>query len=113
MASCVIWEAATSAWRGSCKTVSRESWWPSSTLIEATGCGAGGRPHAWAKGRWGWLTVVMHPTFFLRQVDKNVEREILNHRMLNHPNIIGFKEVRRLHAAVCHRDEWMQARARR
>lgn len=36
----------------------------------------------------------------LRQVDKNVEREILNHRMLNHPNIIGFKEVRRPHAAV-------------
>lgn len=27
------------------------------------------------------------------RVDRNVEREILNHRMLNHPNIIGFKEV--------------------
>ncbi len=27
------------------------------------------------------------------QVDKNVEREILNHRMLNHPNIVAFKEV--------------------
>ncbi|KAG1660341.1 hypothetical protein FOA52_014394 [Chlamydomonas sp. UWO 241] len=27
------------------------------------------------------------------RVDKNVEREILNHRMLNHPNIISFKEV--------------------
>jgi serine/threonine protein kinase len=27
------------------------------------------------------------------QVDKNVEREILNHRLLNHPNIIAFKEV--------------------
>lgn len=29
------------------------------------------------------------------QVDKNVEREILNHRMLSHPNIISFKEVSR------------------
>ncbi|GAX75067.1 hypothetical protein CEUSTIGMA_g2511.t1 [Chlamydomonas eustigma] len=28
------------------------------------------------------------------KVDKNVEREILNHRMLNHPNIVAFKEVR-------------------
>lgn len=28
------------------------------------------------------------------QIDRNVEREIINHRMLNHPNIIGFKEVR-------------------
>jgi hypothetical protein len=28
------------------------------------------------------------------QIDKNVEREIINHRMLNHQNIIGFKEVR-------------------
>jgi serine/threonine-protein kinase SRK2 len=27
------------------------------------------------------------------QVDKNVEREILNHRSLYHPNIIRFKEV--------------------
>mmetsp|Transcript_20467 Transcript_20467/g.44711 ORF Transcript_20467/g.44711 Transcript_20467/m.44711 type:complete len:359 (+) Transcript_20467:114-1190(+) len=27
------------------------------------------------------------------RVDRNVEREIVNHRMLNHPNIIGFKEV--------------------
>ena len=27
------------------------------------------------------------------KVDKNVEREILNHRLLHHPNIIGFKEV--------------------
>ncbi|PNH10173.1 Serine/threonine-protein kinase SRK2E [Tetrabaena socialis] len=26
-------------------------------------------------------------------VDRNVEREICNHRMLNHPNIVGFKEV--------------------
>uniref|UniRef100_A0A7S0WPM8 non-specific serine/threonine protein kinase n=1 Tax=Chlamydomonas leiostraca TaxID=1034604 RepID=A0A7S0WPM8_9CHLO len=27
------------------------------------------------------------------KIDRNVEREIINHRMLNHPNIIGFKEV--------------------
>lgn len=27
------------------------------------------------------------------KIDKNVEREIINHRTLNHPNIIGFKEV--------------------
>ncbi|CAG9467583.1 unnamed protein product [Pedinophyceae sp. YPF-701] len=27
------------------------------------------------------------------KVDKNVEREILNHRNLRHPNIVGFKEV--------------------
>lgn len=26
-------------------------------------------------------------------LDKNVEREILNHRQLVHPNIIAFKEV--------------------
>lgn len=29
----------------------------------------------------------------LLQVDKNVEREILNHRMLINPNVVGFKEV--------------------
>lgn len=34
--------------------------------------------------------VILH-TFL--QVDRNVEREICNHRMLNHPNIILFKEV--------------------
>eukprot|EP00803_Ostreobium_quekettii_P011583 evm.model.scf_1644.1 EVM.evm.TU.scf_1644.1 scf_1644:9342-18122(-) len=27
------------------------------------------------------------------KIDKNVEREIVNHRMLRHPNIIAFKEV--------------------
>lgn len=27
------------------------------------------------------------------QVDRNVEREILNHRRLNHPNIVAFREV--------------------
>jgi hypothetical protein len=28
------------------------------------------------------------------QVDKNVEREILNHRMLLNANVVSFKEVR-------------------
>eukprot|EP00798_Chlamydomonas_sp_ICE-L_P025921 gene25921-11597_t len=32
------------------------------------------------------------------KIDRNVEREILNHRMLNHPTIVCFKE------GVCHRD---------
>jgi hypothetical protein len=27
------------------------------------------------------------------QVDKNVEREILNHRMLRNVNVVAFKEV--------------------
>ena len=27
------------------------------------------------------------------QIDKNVERELINHRSLLHPNIIRFKEV--------------------
>ena len=32
----------------------------------------------------------------LLQIDKNVEREIINHRMLSgHPNIVRFREVRR------------------
>ena len=35
-------------------------------------------------------------SFDASQVDKNVEREILNHRMLSHPNIVGFKEVGRM-----------------
>ena len=26
-------------------------------------------------------------------LDKNIEREILNHRRLSHPNILGFREV--------------------
>ena len=30
----------------------------------------------------------------LPQIDKNVEREIINHRMLSgHPNIVRFREV--------------------
>ena len=37
---------------------------------------------------------VFPPTRLRQQVDKNVEREIVNHRMLNHPNIVGFREVR-------------------
>ncbi|KAF9593499.1 hypothetical protein IFM89_023992, partial [Coptis chinensis] len=29
----------------------------------------------------------------LLQIDENVQREIINHRSLRHPNIIRFKEV--------------------
>jgi serine/threonine-protein kinase SRK2 len=36
------------------------------------------------------------------QVDRNVEREICNHRLLNHPNIIAFREVRALAQRVGH-----------
>lgn len=28
------------------------------------------------------------------KVDKNVYREVINHRKLSHPNVIGFKEVK-------------------
>lgn len=31
--------------------------------------------------------------FLLHQIDENVQREIMNHRSLRHPNIIRFKEV--------------------
>jgi hypothetical protein len=31
------------------------------------------------------------------QIDENVQREIINHRSLRHPNIIRFKEVRSCH----------------
>ncbi|KAK1327221.1 Serine/threonine-protein kinase SAPK3 [Acorus calamus] len=30
-----------------------------------------------------------------RKIDENVQREIINHRSLRHPNIVRFKEVRR------------------
>ncbi len=33
------------------------------------------------------------PTSCTTQIDKNVEREIINHRSLLHPNIIRFREV--------------------
>ena len=31
--------------------------------------------------------------FFFFQIDENVQREIINHRSLRHPNIVRFKEV--------------------
>lgn len=31
--------------------------------------------------------------FFFCQIDENVQREIINHRSLRHPNIVRFKEV--------------------
>lgn len=36
------------------------------------------------------------------QIDKNVEREIVNHRTLLHPNIIKFREV----SGQSHRDSY-------
>ena len=43
---------------------------------------------------WGLLRSAPCLTVYgLSQIDKNVEREILNHRMLNNVNVIGFKEV--------------------
>jgi hypothetical protein len=35
------------------------------------------------------------PTPATVQIDKNVEREILNHRMLNNTHVIAFREVGR------------------
>ncbi|RVW12326.1 Serine/threonine-protein kinase SAPK3 [Vitis vinifera] len=29
-----------------------------------------------------------------KKIDENVQREIINHRSLRHPNIVRFKEVR-------------------
>ena len=34
-------------------------------------------------------------------LDKNVEREILNHRRLNHVNILGFREVFATDSQLC------------
>ncbi|KAK1274278.1 Serine/threonine-protein kinase SAPK3 [Acorus gramineus] len=34
------------------------------------------------------------------KIDENVQREIINHRSLRHPNIVRFKEVQQ----ICHRD---------
>lgn len=31
--------------------------------------------------------------YLYSQIDENVEREIVNHRLLQHPNVIYFKEV--------------------
>ena len=44
-----------------------------------------------------------------QQVDRNVEREICNHRLLNHPNIVGFKEVRTGGAHTCIATRWWLA----
>ena len=32
-------------------------------------------------------------SFFLLQIDESVQKEIINHRYLRHPNIVQFKEV--------------------
>lgn len=34
------------------------------------------------------------------QIDENVQREIINHRSLKHPNIIRFKEVSQDYDAI-------------
>jgi serine/threonine-protein kinase SRK2 len=44
---------------------------------------------------------VLRQTGRCMQIDRNVEREIINHRMLNHVNIIGFKEVSIMAAQLC------------
>jgi serine/threonine-protein kinase SRK2 len=31
--------------------------------------------------------------YFVLQIDEHVQREIMNHRSLKHPNIVKFKEV--------------------
>lgn len=39
--------------------------------------------------------------FELLQIDENVQREIINHRSLRHPNIVRFKEVIFLGGCFC------------
>lgn len=38
---------------------------------------------------YAWPTAVQRGP----KIDKNVYREVINHRKLSHPNIIGFKSV--------------------
>lgn len=47
------------------------------------------------------------------QVDKNVEREILNHRMLLNANVVSFKEVCVYVCCVCARACYQQSNAAR
>lgn len=47
-------------------------------------------PYVQANGGWSLnFCVVTAP-----QIDINVEREVLNHKQLVHPNVVQFKEVR-------------------
>ena len=39
--------------------------------------------------------------FFLSQIDENVQREIINHRTLRHPNIVRFKELCSIPIPLC------------
>ena len=42
----------------------------------------------------GFVEAVGHPIRAMPQIDKNVEREIINHRQLSgHPNIVRFRDV--------------------
>lgn len=40
-----------------------------------------------------WIGATSYEFCFWFQIDENVQREIINHRSLRHPNIIRFKEV--------------------
>lgn len=50
------------------------------------------------------ITVILHHVdslnIFDAQIDENVQREIINHRSLRHPNIVRFKEVCTEHILV-------------
>ena len=43
-------------------------------------------------------------TNLFMQVDKNVEREVIMHSTLQHPNVIGFKRVGLHSRSILHRD---------
>ena len=46
---------------------------------------------------YGW---VWNCFIFGAQIDENVQREIMNHRSLKHPNIVRFKEVSELKSSI-------------
>lgn len=41
----------------------------------------------------GFYSSINALTLLTQQIDENVQREIINHRSLRHPNIVRFKEV--------------------
>lgn len=42
---------------------------------------------------WRFWSICFSLWCCVLQIDENVQREIINHRSLRHPNIIRFKEV--------------------
>ena len=44
--------------------------------------------------------ILLTLSILLVQIDENVQREIINHRSLRHPNIVRFKEVCKAHLTV-------------